>query len=178
MRIQVLLKLTAFFLLSLGGLLLGCNPQDKESEHKQTQASEPPLPSQEEFLRVQTIIASSCMPCHNSQTLPDVIARTEKAGFKDIDGDTKARILGELDELQNYMKSGTPISFTDQQVLHQFFKATPGEFYMMLDKGLMPPPWAQELMKEIKWPNYHPLQSAERIELLTYSKPFAQKYLR
>lgn len=158
----------------------GCKPQAEPAPKQSVQAAQfsPPPISDADYNRVGGIIASSCMPCHNRQTLPGVISLTQKAGFKAIGDDTRLRILGELGELKNYMDSGTPISFTSKQEIQDFFGATAGEFYLMLEKGLMPPPWAPQLMEQIKWPNYRRLSSEQRLELMRFAKPYTEKYLR
>lgn len=123
-------------------------------------------------------LSSSCMPCHNHATLTQVIERVKKADFQEIEGETRLRILNGLENLKTSMDQGLPISFTSQAQVDQFIKVTPGEFYMMLEKGLMPPPWAPELMRAINWPNYEVLALEDRVEMLKYAKPFSQKYLR
>lgn len=175
-------KLLLIVCVTFAVILPACKPN---AQHEDATASAPPTPvsspppiSDEEFNKAQTIIASSCMPCHNRQTLPNVIALTQKATFKAIGSDTRPRILGELGELKNYMDSGLSISFTSKEELEKFFNATAGEFYLMLDKGLMPPPWAPELMQQIKWPHYEKLTPAKRLELMKFSKPYTEKYLR
>ncbi|MEZ0370639.1 MAG: hypothetical protein ACAI44_16230 [Candidatus Sericytochromatia bacterium] len=169
--VSSLLKRAVALSLFMAGFMPGCKPQDQQAK---TMTELPDA----DFNKIQTIIASSCMPCHNRQTLPEIVARTKKAGFKAIEGDTRSMILDDLHELEAYMESGLSISFTSKEELHKFFAATPGEFYMMLEKGLMPPPWAPGLMQEIKWPHYQPLSPANRVELLKYSKPYTEKYLR
>lgn len=184
--LPIVCKLISALLVLSGGLMLGCDFQPKQGElspepadqAKIAAAPNTSVPPAEDFAKIQKIITSSCMPCHNRQNLPVVISRVEKAGFKDIDGDTRQRILGELGELEQYMKDGMPISFTGKEEVHKFFNATPGEFYMMLEKGLMPPPWAPELMKQIEWAGYQKLTIENRLELLKYAKPYTQKYLR
>ena len=158
-------------------MLLACKSQNTNQTEDKVKSTSVSHSSPEEFNKIQTIISSSCMPCHNSGTLKQVIERTQKASFKEIDGETRIRILGELEELNHYMKNGMPISFTSEEELYKFFAATPGEFYMMLDKGLMPPSWGPELMKQINWPNYKVLQSQERIKLLKFAQPYTAKYL-
>lgn len=162
------------------GLLLGtgCRPEAKQTKQSPTPVASAVALSDDDFLRVQTIIASSCMPCHNRQTLPLVIEQTRKSNFKGLGRDTKLRVVGELEELENYMKSGLSISFTGKEELHRFFSSTAGEFYLMLDKQVMPPPWAQDLMTELKWPGYKPLSPDERLELMRYAKPYTERYLR
>lgn len=175
-------KLLLTVCVTLAVMLPACKPsaqhQEAAASASSTADSSPPPISDEEFNKAQTIIASSCMPCHNRQTLPNVMALTKAAKFKAIGSDTRLRILGELGELKNYMDSGLSISFTSKDELQKFFGATAGEFYLMLDKGLMPPPWAPELMQQIKWPHYEKLTSAKRLELMKFSKPYTERYLR
>lgn len=130
-----------------------------------------------DFAAVQLRLTRSCMPCHQRQILPEVIARVEQARFEGIGGDSRLRILAELGELETMLAEGMPLSFDDQASLRRLFAATPGEFYLMLEKGLMPPPWAPELMRRIDWP-YQALSGAERAELLRFSKPYSMRFLR
>ncbi len=185
--LPVVCKLLSALLVIAGGLVIGCDFQPKQSEKINPAADSnaaavlnqsASVAPGDDFAEVQKILLSSCMPCHNRQNLPVVIDRVKKASFKDIDGDTRLRILGELEELEQYMKDGMPISFTGKEEVHKFFNATPGEFYMMLEKGLMPPPWAPELMKQIEWPSYQKITIEKRLTLLKYAKPYTQKYLR
>ena len=168
------------FTLSFCGLLIGCPtaPNDLESNKplSSTQAASPT--NEVDFQKVGNIMRQSCMPCHNKSYLPQVINRVKVAKFKEIDGDTRLRILAELEELQRFMDEGIPISFTSEEQVHKFFRAVPGELYLMLEKGVMPPPWAPELMKQINWPSYTPLSWENRIEILRYAKPYSQQYLR
>ena len=155
-------------LLLTASLFFGCSPEDQQADALDS-----------ETRRIQTILTASCMPCHSRTALPQVIERTKQASFPSVDGESRERILAELEELQLYIDEGLPISFAeDETELHKFFKSTPGEFYMMLEKGIMPPPWAPDLMKQINWPDYKHLTTEERIELLKYSKPYSEKYLR
>lgn len=120
----------------------------------------------------------SCLPCHNRYTLPRVIERVKNASFSDIDGDTRLRILAELEGLHDLMTASPPYSFTlGQETLQQFFKVVPGGVYNMLSKGAMPPPWAPKLMQAIDWPNYTTLSYENRVELLRYARPYSEKYI-
>ncbi len=172
------LQIGAVFCLTL---LSACQPEaEKESgayqDSQKTHYSAAGEPA--DYNQVARALSSSCMPCHNQAALSEVIKRVKAADFKEIDGETRLRILGELEELKVYMDEGVPISFTSKAQVDQFIKVTPGEFYMMLEKGGMPPPWAPDLMKAINWPNYEILKLEDRVEMLKYAKPFSQKYLR
>ena len=124
------------------------------------------------------ITYSSCLPCHNRHTLPQIIERVKTASFSDIDGETRLRILMELEGLKALMDSSTPLSFSSGQTeLMQMFNAFPGALYTMLEKSVMPPPWAPELMQNIDWPNYERLSVENRTKLLRFSKPYSEKYL-
>lgn len=174
--LKTTLKRAAAIYLLAGGLVFGCKP---EPPHPPPQKTSLPIKiSDADFNKIQSILSSSCMPCHNRRTLPEVIARTEKGKFKAIGDDTRLRILGELGELKDYMEGGLSISFTSKEELHKFFESTAGEFYLMLEKGLMPPPWAVGLTQEIKWPLYQKLSAENRLELMKYSKPYTERYLR
>lgn len=130
---------------------------------------------------VYPILHRSCMPCHNSGTLPQIIERVKNASFEPIDDDpnqTRERLLAELEELQQNMDDGLPLSYTNKEIVHQNFAQLPGEFYLLLEKGVMPPPWAPELFNEIGWEDYQPLTREERIVLLRYAKPYSQPFLR
>lgn len=129
------------------------------------------------YERAAAIISHSCMPCHNRQTLPEVMALTQAASFQKIGNMTRARILGELGKLKTDMDNGLPISFTSKQALEDFFKVTRGEFYVRLEKGLMPPAWAPEWMQELKW-GYQRLDAQERLELMRFARPYAENYLQ
>lgn len=152
------------------GWLVGCEPDQQTRTNTSNQSTDPA------FEQAFTVISSSCMPCHNRNSLPQVIARARQADFKEIAGDTKPRILGELEELQEAMKAGTPFSFTSREEMLKFFEAAPGELYTMVEKGVMPPPWAVPLMKQIQWP-YVPLTPAKRVLILQFAKPYSEKYL-
>lgn len=144
----------------------------------QAVASAHSSPPAGDFKKVGDIMTHSCMPCHNKSYLSQVINRVKVADFKEIDGDTRLRILAELEELQGFMDEGMPISFTSEEQVQKFMQAAPGELYLMLEKSVMPPPWAEELMKQINWPSYTPLSWENRIEILRYAKPYSQQYLR
>ncbi|PIQ24430.1 hypothetical protein COW36_24575 [bacterium (Candidatus Blackallbacteria) CG17_big_fil_post_rev_8_21_14_2_50_48_46] len=118
------------------------------------------------------------MPCHNHQTLPEVIVKTQSLNAQNIAGESRIRILKELKELRTAQASGSPLSFMREEDLKNQFLAMPGEFYNLLEKGNMPPSWAPELMKQIKWPYYKPLTPKNRVLLLQYAKPYSEKYLR
>lgn len=172
------LKLGLAQFLALTLVLSACEPApDKQASASPKAVSVPSIPDAE-YLRAATIIAASCMPCHNRQSLPKVSALTRAAKFKAIGGDTRLRILGELGELKAYMDSGMPISFTSKDELQQFFAATAGEFYVMLEKGVMPPPWAPELMQRLNLNGYQKLGPQQRLELLRFAKPYTEEYLR
>lgn len=152
--------------------LVSCEP----NQHTRAATPAPSQSTDPLFEQAFKVISSSCMPCHNRNTLPEVIARTQQADFKDIDGDTKLRILGELEGLQEAMKEGTPFSFTSREEMLKFFEAAPGELYTMVEKGVMPPPWATPLMKQIQLP-YVPLTPEKRVLILQFAKPYSEKYL-
>lgn len=162
-------------LLSSFLFVLSCR---SEGESSKTTAQKVSAQTAPEFQEIYGILTASCMPCHNRETLPQVIDKVKTASFQDIDGETRLRILGELEELAQYMKDGMPISFTGEQELHRFFAVTPGEFYMMLEKGMMPPPWAHAMFEKIEWPGYKTLGFEERVRLMQYAKPHSEKYLR
>lgn len=165
------LMLCTCFLLS--SLSTGCK-QEAKNPIRQTSES----PPGDTFEGVFVALHNSCMPCHNHSTLPTVIARVKTADFSNIDGETRLRILGELEELKVLMDQGLPLSFVNKDNIHNAFTAMPGAFYTMLEKGSMPPSWAPRLMQEINWPHYVPLNWDKRIELLKYAKPYSEKYLR
>lgn len=162
------------------GLLFSCQADIPKSKLPETQtalpsASIPAIADPAEFAKVQQILATSCMPCHNRQNLPVVLERVKQARFSDISGKSRLRILTELEGLSQLMQEGLPLSFTSQKELHQFFLASPGDFYNMLEKGVMPPPWGPELMQAINWPSYQALTLEDRLELLKYAKSVTQE---
>lgn len=167
--------------LILSSLLLGvsaCKPEATDNPPPSKTITHTLPSASPEFQEIYGSLTASCMPCHNRATLPQVIQKVQAASFQELDGETRVRILAELEELQQYMKGGVEVSFTGKEELHRFFDSTPGEFYMMLEKGIMPPPWAHALMDEIKWPGYRPLSIDERVKLMQYSKPYTEEYLR
>lgn len=169
---RTILILTVCTALWSGGFLLGCTPQPA---HRQSQNAPPKAP---DFAQVFTIVSNSCMPCHNSATLPVMIQRLKALPDQEIGGDTRLRVLGELEELKGFMDHDLPISFVSETELKHFFKASPGALYLMLERSQMPPSWAPELMQVLHWPHYKPLTWEDRITLLRYARPHSQKYLR
>ena len=127
---------------------------------------------------ISPILSMSCMPCHNRHTIGTVIERLEKHPVQTLDGETRERVLAEIQELRQYMQDGVPVSFTSQQEIEKFLKAAPGEFYTMLQKGVMPPGFAPELMEHIGFSDYRPLTWENRIKLLQYAKPYSKAYMR
>lgn len=150
------------------------NPKAQENEH-QGAAVQKPVATYED---ISPIISRSCMPCHNRHTIGTVIERLEAHSVDALDGETRERVLAEIGELRQYMEDGVPVSFTSQQEIEKFLKAMPGEFYTMLEKGVMPPPFAPELMKHIGFTDYQPLSWENRIKLLQYAKPYSKAYMR
>jgi len=177
---QALWGLNICLALWLGAFLWSCEPAPEE-QAAQTQSLAVSESAALNFEKdVYPLITRSCMPCHHSATLPEVIARVkalEPGRFKEEDGDTRLRLLGELEELQMHLDEGLPLSFTDREQVHKSFERLPGEFYLMLEKGLMPPPWGDDLLAAIEWPNYQPLSWEERVLLLKYAKPYSQQWL-
>ena len=152
-------------------------PQATPSQKVQTKIMSPPAP-QMSYGEVFKITYTSCLPCHNKNTLPQVIEKVKAASFAEVAGEPRSRILAELEELKAVMTDSPPFSFSSgEKELKEFFNAFPGEFHLMLERGVMPPPWAPELMKAIAWPNYKKLGVQERIKLLRFAKPFSSKYL-
>lgn len=167
-------------LMLVTGFLFSCQPDIPKSTLPKTQtalpsASIPATAAASDFAKVQQIMATSCMPCHNRQNLPVVIDQVKQAHFSSIGGKTRLRILAELEGLSQLMQDGLPLSFTSQEELHQFFLTNPGSFYTMLEKGVMPPPWGPDLIKELNWPGYQALPIEDRLELMKYAKAAAQK---
>ncbi len=130
------------------------------------------------YEEISPIISMSCMPCHNRHTIGTVIERLEKTNLETLDGETKARVLAEITELRQYMEDGVPVSFTSEAEIQKFLKAAPGEFYTMLQKGVMPPGFAPELMQHIQFNEYKALTWENRIKLLNYAKPYSKAYMR
>lgn len=134
-----------------------------------------PSGSEPTFAKVQQIMTESCMPCHNRQSLPMVIERVKQASFTQISGQSRLRLLTELEQLKQLMEKGLPISFDSQEELHKFFDAEPGTLFLMVEKGVMPPAWSAELMQQINWPGYQALTIENRIELLKYAKSYTKQ---
>ncbi len=153
-------------------LISACKPEPKKSA---AQTENEPVA---DYPIVARAIASSCMPCHNKQTLETVIQRVQAAQFEAIEGESRLRILAELETLKAYMEDGIPLSFSSKAEVDKYLQSSRYPFYLMLEKGVMPPRWAAELMQQIDWPNYQVLPLSDRIEMLKYAKPSAQKYLR
>lgn len=147
----------------------------KKDKSAQQMSYTDPVVSYEE---ISPIISMSCMPCHNRHMIATVIERLEKHSVESLDGDTRARVLAEINELRQYMEDGVPVSFTSQQEIERFLKAAPGEFYTRLQKGVMPPGFAPELMEHIGFAEYKPLSWENRIKLLQYAKPYSKAYMR
>lgn len=173
-------------ILPYGTLLLlvcafqGCRSISSENTHTAEKTSHQtsytdPVVSYEE---ISPIISMSCMPCHNRNTIGTVIERLEKHPVQTLDGETRDRVLAEIAELRQYMQDGVPVSFTSQQDIEKFLKAAPGEFYIMLQKGVMPPSFAPQLMEHIGFTEYKPLSWENRIKLLQYAKPYSKAYMR
>lgn len=180
MRIYPLLPLSAIVALLF---FVACYQQSEEQVLDESQAlqSVQIKESGVDFQReVYPILHRSCMPCHNSGTLPQVIERVQNTDFAAIDGDpgqTRERLLAELEELQQNMADGMPLSYTNKEKVHKNFAMLPGEMYLLLEKGVMPPPWGPELLKAIGWEDYQPLSAEERVTLLRYAKPYSQAFL-
>lgn len=170
-------------------LLLACNSTPKPVTAS-NQASSKPLPNSQTtsiaasatpvaYSEVFRITYASCLPCHNRNTLPQVIERVQAASFDTVDGETRLRVLGELEGLKALQDSGSDLGFSSgQEELMSLFKSMPGALYTMLDKGVMPPPWAQDLMEAIDWPNYERLSAEKRIKLLQFAKPYSEKFVK
>lgn len=170
--------LAGLWAVAILGLFGGCDTSSvsKKSEASiSTTAYQTPEVNYED---VRPILSMSCMPCHNRHTIGTVIERLEKHSVETLDGETRERVLAEIGELRQYMEDGVPLSFTSQQEMEKFFKAAPGEFYTMLEKGVMPPPFAVELMEHIGFTDYTPLSWENRIKLLQYAKPYSKAYMR
>lgn len=167
---------TAFILVGSAGCEESSSARTKSDE--QAQASAYQKAPQVSYEDISPIISMSCMPCHNRHTIGTVIKRLENHPVEDLDGETRERVLAEIGELRQYMEDGVPVSFTSQQEIEKFLKAMPGEFYTMLEKGVMPPPFAPELMKHIGFTDYQPLSWENRIKLLQYAKPYSKAYMR
>lgn len=115
-------------------ILPACKP-DSDKLTKQPEAK-----PTADYQIVDRAIASSCMPCHNKQTLDTVIGRVKAAPFEAIEGKTRLRILAKLETLKAYMDEGLPISFTHKTEVDKYIQQTRYPFYLMLEKGVMPPP--------------------------------------
>ncbi len=180
---------------SLAGFLLvfvfvaGCtSPQEQVNSQTQTKpqtqsaataSSAAPVPSPSvAYSEVFRITYASCLPCHNRHTLPQVIERLKAAKFSTVDGEDRFRVLKELEGLKEMQDSGSALGFSSgQEELMNLFESVPGGFFIMLEKGVMPPPWAPALMEAIDWPNYERLSIENRIKLLQFAKPYSEKYL-
>jgi hypothetical protein len=166
---------------SLLGLFLGwltlsaCEPTPPKSESQPV--AQTLTTSESDFQAAFAVIGKSCRPCHNRATLPEVIQRTRAATFSDIEGDTRVRLLSELEGLYGRMKDGEALSFTSESEIKRFLNEGPGEFYIMLEKGVMAPPWAPALMNHIGWEEYVPLTVENRVKLLKFAKPYSEKFL-
>jgi hypothetical protein len=107
-----------------------------------------------------------------------VIDRLKAAKFSTVDGEDRIRVLKELEGLKEMQDSGSALGFSSgQEELMNLFESVPGGFFIMLEKGVMPPPWAPALMEAIDWPNYERLSIENRIKLLQFAKPYSEKYL-
>ncbi|MBF2055570.1 MAG: hypothetical protein IGS03_19130 [Candidatus Sericytochromatia bacterium] len=181
MSIYPLLPLSAIVTLLL---FVACYQQSEEQVLDESQALQAAQVKESgvDFQHdIYPILHRSCMPCHNSGTLPQVIERVQNTDFPPVDGDpgqTRERLLAELEELQQAMRDGLPLSYTNKEKVHQNFAMLPGEMYLLLEKGVMPPPWGPELLKAIGWEDYKPLTAEERVTLLRYAKPYSQPFLR
>lgn len=148
-------------------LLFACSSTQESTETKVTVT----------FEQVSGVLSHSCMPCHHRQILPQLIDKVRSASFAEIEGEPRTRILHELEGLLADILSGAPLDYSRVENLQRNFQGMPGEFYNVLEKGVMPPPWAAELMKQLQWP-YTPLSPEHRVLLLQFAKPSSQKYLR
>lgn len=158
--------------------LTACLPQNTQKTSEQQASSVQASSSPRFYGSVSVSIQNSCMPCHNKQTLPEVIERVQKARFQAIAGLSRERILAELEELKGAIEEGLPLDYQEKASVHQNLKSLPGELYLMLEKGQMPPRWAPELMQIIDWYYYEPLSPERRMEFLNYAKADSEKYLR
>lgn len=148
--------------------------QENEKQHIQAVSNE-----ELQYEDVSDIFANSCMPCHNHEFLPQLIARLEKAEHvKELDGDSRERVLAELYGLKERMDNGEPISFVSEKQVMAFLKQNPGEMYLMLENGVMPAAFAEDLMQAVNWPKYTRLSPEDRVRLLIFAKPYSQDYLR
>lgn len=148
-------------------------PQTSESETEANEVKTGEIPFADAF----AVISESCLPCHSQTALPEVIVRVKQAPFETMDGEKKERLVAELEGLLEALEEGDPLDYTSEANLNRTFKGLPGEFYLMLEKGVMPPPWAAEMMALIEWGGYRTLTPEKRGLLLNYSRPFSEKYL-
>lgn len=155
---------------------LSCKGSDSETHRRLSPAPSAAISFEQAF----GVISHSCFPCHNVQTLPEVIRRTRRLKVEALGGEERLRLLVELENLYLLLKEGAPLNFVGKPEIHAQFESMPGELYTMLENGVMSPPWAPELMKAIGWPEvlYQPLTPEKRITLMLYVKPFSEKYLR
>ncbi|PIQ23550.1 hypothetical protein COW36_13840 [bacterium (Candidatus Blackallbacteria) CG17_big_fil_post_rev_8_21_14_2_50_48_46] len=130
------------------------------------------------YSEVFRITYFSCLPCHNRKTLPQVIERVKAAHFDTVDGEDRLRVLAELEGLKDRQDKGEALGFSSgQEELMHLFGGIPGGFYIMLERGVMPPPWAPDLMQAIDWPNYERLSIENRAKLLQFAKPHSERYI-
>ena len=154
-------------------ILVSCSPQEPV-ESKTTPTPVHSLPAKVDFTKAFQVVVKSCQPCHGRTTLPEVIKRVKKAKFIEIEGETRERLIAALEGLHEDMKEGIPFSFTSEEEVKKFLAMNPGEMVLMLEKGVMPPPWAPHLMKQIQWA-YTPLGVNERLLLLRYARQNTKK---
>jgi hypothetical protein len=157
---------------------LSSQPPAKVNAQASIQASPSPSTVNIAYSEVFRITYASCLPCHNRHTLPQVIERVKAGTFDSVDGEERLRILNELEGLKKRQDEGSALGFSSgQEELMNLFESIPGGFYIMLEKGVMPPPWAPDLMEAIDWPNYERLSIENRIKLLQFAKPHSKRYL-
>lgn len=125
------------------------------------------------FGETYSVIVKSCMPCHNKRTLPNIIKEVKQANFKEIEEETKARIVGALEGLLQRQEEGELLSFDSEKNIQKFYRIAPGAMYTMVNLNVMPPPFAPELMKTIGYNRYVELSMQERIKLLKYANQYS-----
>lgn len=163
-------------------LLAACQPAEKKpptsqaSQRASPQVSQISIPEESpaDYSLVASIIANSCLPCHNRQTLGDVIQLTQDARFAGAGDETRLRVLAALQRLASDMDEGIARNFTTQQEIEQLMHLNPELLPLVLEKGVMPPQWASDLMRKIDWPNYQALTVENRVEILQYTTQWPQ----
>lgn len=125
--------------------------------------------SQVLFKQAHSIMKRSCMPCHNKHRVSCLAQAIKRQDFKSIDGESRLRIVSAIKGLSEMIDEGMNLSFTSEKEIKQFLKEMPGGLYTMVDKGVMPPPWAPDLMKTLYLHTYRPLSVDDRIVLQKFA---------